>query len=573
MESSRTRNSILDWLIAATLATAAISGLAGIDADFGAIAVRSHSARRILAVTAILAAVRIRLGVAPAATWFARLAMLAAIAASVATWLRFLLTTIGGADSYGYVSAAHSIAQGRLVLEAPLADWLTAANRIAIASPLGWTPAPDGTGIVPAYPLGMPIAMALFERLGGPPAVFFAAPVMGVVTLILVYRLAREWYDPDTALFATALVAWNPLMIAYAKQPMSDVAATMWIVLALYLIVRATPLTAFGAGLAAGAAVMTRPVLLVAAVAIVAMGSVRLKQRILIAAAGLALVLTVQMAIQFRLFGSPFSTGYGSTSALFSLDHAAANLGIFASHGLRVVGWLWIPGLILGLIAARPEPRAKPALLFAAVAVPYVFYLPFDHWETLRFLLPGLVPLTILAADGLIHLARWPRNRIATAAVVSAMLALVVWRSEALLRASSVWEIAMLEERYPLAAQWVQVNTPENSVMLANQHSGSLRWYGARHTLRWEVIAPDDLEKTIAELQTRGAAVFVALEGPEAEMFDARFAGAIGRLRVDHVGRIRNVNFRRLSISDLRSRISDQLQMEDLKIEIPTSTF
>ena len=33
MESSRTRNSILDWLIAATLAFAAISGLAGIDVE------------------------------------------------------------------------------------------------------------------------------------------------------------------------------------------------------------------------------------------------------------------------------------------------------------------------------------------------------------------------------------------------------------------------------------------------------------------------------------------------------------------------------------------------------------
>jgi hypothetical protein len=549
MESSRTRDFILDWLIAATLAAAAISGLAGIDADLGAITIRSHGAWRILAATAILAALRIRLGIASPPAWLTRLALLTAIAASVGAWLRFLLTTIGGADSYGYVSAAHSLARGRLVSEAPLADWLTAANRMAIASPLGWTPSPDGAGIVPAYPLGMPMVMALFELLGGPSAVFVVAPCMGLVTLLLVYRLARRWYDADTALFATALVAWNPLIIAYAKQPMSDIAATMWIVLALYLAVRATPVTALGAGLAAGAAVMTRPALLIAAAAMVFMGSLRTRTQSLLTVAGLALVLTPQMAIQYRIFGSPFSTGYGSASDLFSLEHAPANLSIFASQGLRVVGWLWVPGLILGLIAARPEPRAKPAMLFAAVALPYVFYLPFDHWETLRFLLPGLVPLTIPAADGLMHLTRWPRNRLAAAVIVSGMLAVTVWRSEALLRASSVWDIAMLEERYPLAAQWVQVNTPEGSVILANQHSGSLRWYGARHTLRWDFIAPDDLEKSIGELEARGAAVFAALEGPEAEMFDARFAGVIGRLRVDHVGRIRNVQFRRLTSS------------------------
>ena len=44
MESSRRRNSILDWLIAATLAAAAISATAGIDVDLGPVALRSHGA-------------------------------------------------------------------------------------------------------------------------------------------------------------------------------------------------------------------------------------------------------------------------------------------------------------------------------------------------------------------------------------------------------------------------------------------------------------------------------------------------------------------------------------------------
>ena len=38
-------------------------------------------------------------------------------------------------------------------------------------------------------------------------------------------------------------------------------------------------------------------------------------------------------------------------------------------------------------------------------------------------------------------------NRAAAAAITCVILAIVVWRSENLLRASSVWEIAMLEER------------------------------------------------------------------------------------------------------------------------------
>jgi 4-amino-4-deoxy-L-arabinose transferase-like glycosyltransferase len=392
--------------------------------------------------------------------------------------------------------------------------------------------------------------MALFTLIGGPNAVFFVAPVMGAITLALVYRLTSAWYDADTALFATALVAWNPLFIAYAKQPMSDVPATMWMVLALLLAIRATPATAFGAGLAAGAALITRPALLVAA-AVVAVAARRGGQPLLragLAAAGGAIGVLVQMAIQYRLFGSPFSSGYGDAGQLFSIDHVTTNLGIFARHLWTVAGPLWLLGLVLGLFAARPEPRGKPAAIFAAVAAPYLFYLPFDHWETLRFLLPGLVPLTVVVADGLIKIARWPLNRAAIAAITCALLAIVIWRSENLLRTSSVWDVSTLEERYPLAGEWVNVNTPAGSVVLAKQHSGSLRWYGRRQTLRWDVIAPEELVTTVRDLDSRGATVYVALEGEEVAMFDSRFATVLDQLRVDHVGQLRNVHFRRLNV-------------------------
>ena len=90
--------------------------------------------------------------------------------------------------------------------------------------------------------------------------------------------------------------------------------------------------------------------------------------------------------------------------------------------------------------------------------------------------------------------------------------------------------MSSLEARYPLAGEWVNINTPGNSVVLANQHSGSLRWYGKRQTLRWDFIAPADLAKTVRELESHGATVYVALEGAEVEMFDSRFADVIDEL-------------------------------------------
>ena len=509
---------------------------------------RSHSTVRVLAGAAALILVRLWFGVASYPKWIMRLAMLIAICGSVESWFRFLLASIGGADSYGYVSASRMIAAGHLLEPAPIAAWLSAPNRMALASPLGWTPSPDGSGIAPTFPIGVSAVMALFTAIGGAGAVFFVAPAMGLITLVLVYRLARDWYDAETGLFAAALVAWNPLFITYAKQPMSDVPAAMWVMLALFLAMRSNTLTAFAAGLAAGAAVITRPALLVAA-ALIPLTSYRgesQRQRFVASSAGLAIGVLVTMAIQNHFFGSPFSTGYGSASNLFSVSHVGTNLGIFLRHGWTVVGPLFVPGLIIGLFASRPEPRSRPLLIFAAVALPYLFYLPFDHWETLRFLLPGLVPLTVVAADGLMHIARLPRKPPVTAAVTIACVAIVAGRSEILLGKSSVWEIASLEERYPLAGEWINVNTPQASVVLANQHSGSLRWYGKRQTIRWDFIAPEQLTTTVRDLQSHGATVYVALEGDEVEMFDRRFAGVIDQLQVDHVGRVRNVSFLRL---------------------------
>lgn len=265
------------------------------------------------------------------------------------------------------------------------------------------------------------------------------------------------------------------------------------------------------------------------------------------AAAGLAVGVVIQMAIQQHLFGSPFATGYGTSAALFSWSHVTANLKIFfVHHGLDVVGPLWIPGLIIGFFAAKPEPRGTPALIFCGVLAPYLFYLPFDHWETLRYALPGLVPLTILAADGLMHIARVSRTPWIIAVMIVAMLGITAWRSESVLGHGSAWEISSIEARYPLAGEWINVNTPPNSVVLANQHSGSLRWYGKRQTLRWDFIDPPQLATTVRELQSHGATVYVALEGDEEKMFDTRFADVINQLQVDHVGHVRNVGFRRL---------------------------
>src|SRR5262249_16917464 len=137
----------VDWALAAVLALAVIVYVAGIDFRMAGVTVRSHSAIRVLAAAIALFLVRQRFAISSYPQCITRIVLLTAICGSVESWFRFILGTIGGADSYGYVSASRVIADGHLIAPAPIAEWLTASNRMAIASPLGWTPAPDGSGI------------------------------------------------------------------------------------------------------------------------------------------------------------------------------------------------------------------------------------------------------------------------------------------------------------------------------------------------------------------------------------------------------------------------------------------
>jgi hypothetical protein len=86
---------------------------------------------------------------------------------------------VGAADAYGYISEADLIAHGTLrvdqqfvrTLPWPFADWSFA--------PKGYIPASERGFIVPTYPAGVPLLMALFQRVAGKGAVFYLVPLLG----------------------------------------------------------------------------------------------------------------------------------------------------------------------------------------------------------------------------------------------------------------------------------------------------------------------------------------------------------------------------------------------------------
>jgi hypothetical protein len=82
------------------------------------------------------------------------------------------------------------------------------------------------------------------------------------------------------------------------------------------------------------------------------------------------------------------------------------------------------------------------------------------------------------------------------------------------------------------AAAEVASRTPENVVVLSVQHSGSVRHYAHRVTLRYDWLAADQLDAAIHELAAKGHEAYLVVDDWERKEFEARFSAAnrLGRL-------------------------------------------
>jgi len=72
----------------------------------------------------------------------------------------------------------------------------------------------------------------------------------------------------------------------------------------------------------------------------------------------------------------------------------------------------------------------------------------------------------------------------------------------------------------------VAARTDPGAVMISVQHSGSLRLYAGRTTLRFDVLDPLWLDRTIEYLQSIGRRPYFVLDGGEVDAFKARFGAA-----------------------------------------------
>jgi hypothetical protein len=175
-------------------------------------------------------------------------------------------------------------------------------------------------------------------------------------------------------------------------------------------------------------------------------------------------------------------------------------------------------------LASSPRAIAIAWVCFAvAVFASYIFYIPFDEWWFLRFVLPAFPPMLVLTSVVVSAIAGM------RAAVRGPLTALIVmalaWRGFDYAVDRHVLTFSENERRYVAIGEYIAQKLPDRAVLLTMQHSGAARYYSGRLTMRYDWIPPRWLDAVIKELRARGYSPYILLEEWEEPQFKARFKG------------------------------------------------
>jgi hypothetical protein len=302
------------------------------------------------------------------------------------------------------------------------------------------------------YAVGWPLVLALGERLG---AGWLVNPLLGALTVVLIYLLARDLFDRQVGLLAGLLALTSPFFLIQSSTYMSHAAAALWAALLAYALLRVErsheadrPTWGWAAvgGAALGLLTLTRALTALAVAlpyALWLLGRAARRPRSLPALAHcygpLVLVAGLIAALQplylYATTGSPttnlytlvwpydrlgFGPGigpYGGHTLAQALFTARRDLALWSGElfGWPYLSWLpLLPGLWFGWQVVEPRRRAWPILLIAPfvslVLVHLVYWVGAQVYGP-RYYYEAHAGLCVLAALGLRESARRSTRR------------------------------------------------------------------------------------------------------------------------------------------------------------------
>jgi len=472
----------------------------------------------------------------------ARAPLVAALAAAVCILgILKVAPVAGGSDSYGYVSQIDLWLHAHPFVEQPWVDKVPWPDAAQTFTPLGYRSMPSGNALVPTYSPGLPLIMALVKVVAGYRAMFVVGPLAAAILVLTTYGLGCRLGSPDMGVIAAWLVATSPSVIANMLVVMSDIpAAAAWAV-AVYLLFGRSLGSAIGAGLAAGIATLIRPNLVPAAGVMGAWLIFKLWRdaphrslsvlRIAGFIAGLVPGLAILAILFSWLYGSPLSSGYGPLGEYYDASHILPNLQSYLSwlgESQTPVAYLGLVGLALAIrwLWPRTPDRSMVVALGAFVAVLWGQYAAFQllsSWIYLRYVVASWPALMLGVAAFALLPVRWA-GKPAILVTTVAIIAVGVWTFGFAARTGGL--IARQgEHKFPAAAMLARGRTEAASIVIAGLHSGSMRYYGGRMTIRAEFLDGAWLDRTVEWLDQRGIHTYAVLEREEVQPFLDRFAG------------------------------------------------
>jgi hypothetical protein len=464
---------------------------------------------------------RLREGSGAAAPVIAAIAAIALAAFGVVkgTW------AVGGSDSSCYGLMAKTFAAGDLRPSSRLATapWPDSSTTFA---PAGFIPSPVQSGAAaPICSPGMSLLMAPLAALFGRDAIFWLVPISGAVLVWSAFLIARGLAGGAAGATAAVLTATSPIVLFQVVQPMNDVlAAALWIAALTLLLQSGRPIVA---GIIVGVAILVRPnlaplALILLAAPVVLRWPQPVRAAVLIASASLPGVMAT-LWLNYELYGNAIASGYGSASELFSVANAGQNLSNFGRALLHTQYLVPLVGLIAPIVFTEDKRRVSIVLLLGAALVAgiYLLYQPYPEWWYLRFLMPSLVLLIVLASAAGVTLAS--RARMGGVVPIVAVLLAILWTRTASQR--QALDLQRLEGRYRDAASLVTERLPGNAVLITVWQSGSMRFHADREIVMWDALDPAWLDRAVIWLREHGHQPYLLFERREEPEFRARFRG------------------------------------------------
>ncbi len=228
--------------------------------------------------------------------------------------------------------------------------------------------------------------------------------------------------------------------------------------------------------------------------------------------------------VQWRWFGSPLRSGYGTADEIYALANVGPNVRLYGEWLLDTHG-PWLLAAPLAAVAV-PGRALRWLLLFAAAVVAaYLVYAVFETWTYLRFLLPALA-IAMVATSALVATLQ---DRLPAALRAGVLLAIVIAIAALQVRSArshDAFRTADRHARASLAGRYLAAAMPARSVIIAGEQSGALRYYTGRSILRWEVMTPDGLTAATTSLADAGYEVWIALDEWEEDLVRQRFKGS-----------------------------------------------